>query len=527
MKWFNRKIFISIVGIFCISIPILFAIYQSAKQSLTETTNQLLLYANDIMYRADKTGEQIDACIKKLEVGDKQNPCSSNYINIMRTLDVSSSNIQAIGYVKNNILICSSLDTQKLHWDLGPVDFVTSSGTSVRLNVKFPYSDTFFIIIERNHYAAIIHKDLVIETAMLNKMMSLGIFSLENKHIFAKRGFIDTKWLKWLDNKNQVTFLHNGYAVALVRSNKYKIGSVTAKPFSYLNENTIKTALILVPISGLAGLLLMYLIIYWIRQQLSPAAQLKAGLKRREFYLVYQPVFDLRTNHCVGAEVLLRWKRISGEEISPDEFIPLAEKYGLIRQITDLVIELVAKEAKGIFRTYPLFHLAINVSAEDLHSSDIISSLQKLTYITNAGPGNLIVEATERKIMNLDLLKQTLLAIHSLGIKVAIDDFGTGYSNLSYLENLEVDYLKIDKSFVDAVGTESSTSQVILHIIKMAKALNLQIVAEGVEHKEQAEFIRDKGVQFAQGWLYSKPIPLKKVLLLLPPPASAESINPD
>ena len=178
-------------------------------------------------------------------------------------------------------------------------------------------------------------------------------------------------------------------------------------------------------------------------------------------------------------------------------------------------MELVAKEAKDVFKAYPDFHLALNVSAEDLHSSEIIASLRALKLKMNAGSDNLIIEAAERKILNLDVLKQTLQEIHNLGIKVAIDDFGTGYSNLAYLESLKLDYLKIDKAFVDAIGTGASTSQVILHIIEMAKALNIQLIAEGVEHEEQAKFIRDQGVQFAQGWLYSKPLSLKNVVLLL------------
>lgn len=514
MKYFNRKILFPLIGIICISIPVLLAIYQSTKQSLSETTSVLLTYANDVLYRADKTADQIYNGIAKLEANNKQNPCSSNNINLMRSLAISASNIQAIGYLQNNNLICSSLGVQYINWALGPVDFVTSTGISIRFNVKFPNSATFFIIVGKNNYAAVIHKETVIETALFNKDMSLGIFSLDNRRAYATRGIINPKWFKRLDNQYQATFLQGGYAIALMKSHKYELGTFAAIPFSYLNENTIKTALIFVPASGLAGLILTYLIIYWMRQQLSLVVAFKTALKRKEFYLVYQPVFDVKTNLCIGAEVLVRWKRESGELIPPNEFIPLAEKNGLIRPLTDLIIELVSKEAEGLFSNYPHFHLAINVSAEDLYSNDILTSLRTLMLKTNAGPGNLIIEATERQIINLNLLKQTLNAIHKLGIKVAIDDFGTGYSNLSYLETLELDYLKIDKSFVDAVGTESSTSQVILHIIEMAKALNLKIIAEGVESKKQAEFMRDKGVQFAQGWLYSKPLPLEQVLLL-------------
>ena len=242
---------------------------------------------------------------------------------------------------------------------------------------------------------------------------------------------------------------------------------------------------------------------------------LKLGLNKNEFYLVYQPIVNLQTGKWVGVEALMRWKRATGEMVRPDLFISYAEESGLIKLISKRLLELVAKDAKDLFKLHPDFYISINLSASDLHSKEIVKQISSLINELNAKPENIMIEVTERGFLNAHIAKEVVEDLRAVGVHVAIDDFGTGYSSLAYLETFKIDYLKIDKTFVDSFGTDAATSQVTSHIIKLAKALALEVVAEGVEMESQAQLLREFDVQYAQGWLYAKPMSYSALLSAL------------
>ncbi|VVP33095.1 hypothetical protein PS865_04465 [Pseudomonas fluorescens] len=260
----------------------------------------------------------------------------------------------------------------------------------------------------------------------------------------------------------------------------------------------------MLPIGIGLGSLVIFSVFRIMRNRLSPTAEMQIAIKQREFTVYYQPIIGLETGECMGAEALVRWLRPDGTIVSPDQFIPLAEQTGLILPITDQVIYSIVRDMTKTLQHDRSLHVAINICADDLKSGRFLNTLEHALKNSKINNNQIWIEASERGFIDVESANVTLKKARERGFKIAIDDFGTGYSSLQYLERLPVNVLKIDKSFVDAIDKTSASSSVVTHIIAMAQTLGLQIVAEGIEHQHQADYLRSFKVDYAQGWLYSK-----------------------
>jgi sensor c-di-GMP phosphodiesterase-like protein len=510
-------------ALLAIAIPVLLAIHLANRQAHDTEMKLVTGYARDVLHRSETTSDQALAATEALAVTHSADPCSDSNLAIMRRFDLASSYLQAIGYVVNGQLVCSSQGRDGVALPLGPVDWVSPTGARIRINVRFPFDPvTSYLVLEgRDGYAAIVNKDLPLDATTNESDVSLAAFSTNNGHLMAQHGFIAPKWVgpatDTLPKSQQVTtFVDHGYVVAVVRSNRYFVGTIAALPVSYMVAQTRTTTQVLLPVGLIAGIVLAVAAVYLGRLQMAMPAVIRAALKRREFFMHYQPIVDLRSGAWVGAEALIRWQRRGGEMVRPDLFIPVAEDAGMIQRITQHVLELVARDVEDLFTHHPDFYITVNLSSDDLHSSATIGRLKQLARDTQALPGNLVVEVTERGFIKLEIAQKTVRELRAGGIRVAVDDFGTGYSSLAFLESVDLDFLKIDKSFVDTMNMDTPTSQVALHIIEMAKSLQLKMVAEGVESEAQALFLRDLGVQYAQGFLFNKPMPMSELMVRMP-----------
>lgn len=235
----------------------------------------------------------------------------------------------------------------------------------------------------------------------------------------------------------------------------------------------------------------------------------RQAVKQNQFILYYQPQIDLASQRVIGAEALVRWRHPTMGMIPPSDFIPLAEETGLIFPLGDWVLREACLHIKqwntGV--TFPV-KISVNISARQFGEPDFICKVDKILHETGINPADLEMEITESAIIeNVEEAIKTLTKLKKRGIKLAIDDFGTGYSSLSYLQNFPITHLKIDRSFVKGVCSNEQSAKIASSIIALAQAMHLEVIAEGVETEEQMAFLKARGCNVAQGFLFGKPIP--------------------
>ena len=239
----------------------------------------------------------------------------------------------------------------------------------------------------------------------------------------------------------------------------------------------------------------------------------REAIGKNSFYLQYQPVVDLNSGYTTGCEALIRLVDDKLGFISPGEFIPIAEETDLIIETGDWVLDKALTTLKALHdKGYSGFTMNINVSSAQIKEEDFVQKLSEVIQKVGVLPQCIKLEVTESVVMeqvekSIELFNQ----IKALGIKIALDDFGTGYSSLNYLRSIPFDLLKIDKSFVDEITTSKELSEIVDSIIAMAHALNIVVVAEGVEDEMQLEVLRRKGCDYIQGYYYSKPLNEEKL----------------
>ncbi|MEO8004341.1 MAG: EAL domain-containing protein [Betaproteobacteria bacterium] len=244
---------------------------------------------------------------------------------------------------------------------------------------------------------------------------------------------------------------------------------------------------------------------------------LRRAAERGEFILHYQPIVDIESLRIVGMESLIRWDRPDSGPVPPATFIPLAEESGLIVPIGDWVLETACRAAHALHQSgHAGLRVAVNLSPKQFRHRDLAQTIADTLARTGLAARHLELEITESSVMeNPDAAVRTMHMLKEMGVHLSIDDFGTGYSSLSKLKHFPISTLKVDQSFVKDIPLDEDNAAIASAIIAMGQRLRLSLVAEGVETVEQLAFLRERGCQYAQGYLFSRPLPYERLSALL------------
>ena len=261
----------------------------------------------------------------------------------------------------------------------------------------------------------------------------------------------------------------------------------------------------------IVSLLLTLLYSYWRNSFSSRRAQIKHGIAHQEFGPFYQPIIDLQTSKIVGAEVLMRWIQTNGNVMPPNQFIPFAESEGLIVEMTYSMLDVMVTDIDKFGQQLEPHFFSINIVPEHLNSDRFYLYIKGLQESGKLGKHRISLEITERQpIVDLVKARQMLDKFYAIGIDLKLDDAGMGYGGFSYVQNLGISTLKIDKAFIDTIGVKDNFNEKTLDaIISFSDKSGLVVIAEGVETDIQLAYLKAQGVQLAQGYLFSKPLAAK------------------
>jgi len=500
-------------------VPVGYAIYLAYNTTIEKAEDTLRAIAQGIATDTSSLLTDIDQGL--IALSSLGNRCTPEDVTAMNTMAYDIPGISDIGLIRSDRkLFCSSWGAVRpaVTPELPP----PAGGFRLLGPLEIRMMDRYGLVAIRqredgSEIGALIHPTVLIGHlgADLGEQGFAVLIRRQDGHLYASEG--NVPGMEMVESESEVddgstqlrALFKDGVERTLfaVELDGYPgIYSVAAAADAWILRDWVRMAFMLGAIGAGTSALLVFLVIVILLRRLSLQGELERSLQKNEFEINYQPVIDLASGRCTGAEAFISWVQPGGKRVRPDLFIPLAEDTGLIEPMTEWLMKQIRLEMEGILAADRSLHIAINLSPCHFESEKILSTSTRAFGSSAIKPEQIIYEITERGLIKEDngVARSVMTKLRERNSAMALDDFGTGYSSLSYISSFPLDYLKIDKQFVDAIGTESPMAGLVESIIDMAKRLDLRTIAEGVERLEQVEYLRDKGVDYAQGWYYAK-----------------------
>lgn len=490
---------------FLASLPIALWLQQKSGE------RELRDYAQRVLKTEQMTAEEARAAISVMS-GDRQPFCSDGDLVVMRGFVFNARVVRDIGRVKDGLLYCTSVHGRLANpVPLASGDFALGETQVLRnpsLSLISPQSTG--IMINTRNVSIVLNRE-ILEALDQAPLLASGLI-LDSLHGRAFQVFGHNQPLAYADVIAQAPLLRGNVYYVPLCSREYGVCVVASEARADMfRRHRVDLAGYLMD-GALLGNTMASILLLFLVQRGSLEWRLRRAIRLRELACAYQPIIDLDSGECVGAEALARWVTESGESIPPKVFVPVAEQKAFVGALSRLVLDHVLDEMKPLLHREH-FRVAINIGARDLADSTFFDDLAEAVQRAGVSPHALAVELTEHSAADLEAAKTAIARLRNAGFTVYIDDFGTGYSSLSYLNDLRVDAIKIDRVFTQTVGTGAITASVVPQILEIANRLGLTVIVEGIENEEQAVYFRSvrRGI-LGQGWLLGRPMPAEEFL---------------
>jgi sensor c-di-GMP phosphodiesterase-like protein len=498
--------------------------YFVGRQSIRHSVESHLgEYADRVLERDEELGTEITEVLHRAQ-SSAFPPCSDQDILLLRRLTFAARFLKDVGRLEGNDFVCSAT-TGKLP---APVPLLTPdvtlrSGYAVFHNYPLQVpSGALGEIVADGNADVVLSPDIFSDFPQKPYQLAIGIpdwLAIRRIHPAdarnareprqtSVRGVEDTAWLPPGVLGAPGVVDTGGRLYRSRCSDRYAVCAAASIAVADMWQ-TQRALLVAYTITGaLAGISCAVAILAIGNNRRSHSNQLRRAILMGQLSVVYQPIVDLGSDRIVGAEALARWTDEDGDSIRPETIIALAEAEGFVSEITRFVLTRALDEIRPILESKPNFRLSVNLAPSDLADPRLLLLLDERLATGPVTASNIAFELPERATSVREVAVAAIRRLRERGHAIFIDDFGTGYSNLAYLTELDVDGIKINRSFIATIGTESVTASIVPQILAVARALSLSVVVQGIEREDQANyFAADTSRILGQGWFFGLPVP--------------------
>jgi sensor c-di-GMP phosphodiesterase-like protein len=487
--------------------------YVVGRESILHTTDlRLRDYADSIVQRENELSDELTDTLRQANASP-YTACSPDDIVLLRRLTFVSRFLKDVGRIKDNTFLCSATSGQ----EGGPIepiqpDIRLADEHQIYMNYPLhePEGDHAVVVVKRTS-GAVVSPDVLSEFSQQPIHFAVRVFNPLTRESVPKvaGGARDTPlpFPGRLRQKDLLTWerCSDHFPVCVTTSIHMSELWQASRGllFGYMSTGTI------------AGVACAFTLLVAGSNGRSHTNQLKRAILLGKLSVVYQPIVELGDHRIVGAEALARWTDEDGASIRPETIIALADAEGFVSEITRFVLTRALEELREVFEANAGFQLNINLAPSDLADPRLLLLLDEKLGDGRVSAANLAFELPERATFDREVAITAIRRLRDRGHVVFIDDFGTGYSNLTYLSELDVDGIKINRSFIGTIGTESVTASIVPQILAVAQALDLKVVVQGIEREEQADYFASGDPHMlAQGWFFGLPVPARSLLFL-------------